>query len=175
MQKTNRRDFLYLSAASFGVVGLGASILTLIKTMNPAKDVMALASIEVNITSLKPGQEKTVTWRGKPVFIKRRTPEEIKIVDAVPLKDLKDPQTDKERFPKNQEFLVVVGVCTHLGCIPGQREALSVNGYKGPGWLCACHGSVYDDSGRVIRGPAPKNLAVPPYEFLNNNTTIKIG
>lgn len=174
MVKTNRREFLYLSAASFGAVGLGAGVLSLLKSMNPAKDVMALASVDVDIRELKPGQQKIVPWRGKPVFIKRRSTDEVKAMDATPLSDLKDPQTDKERFGKNQEFLVVVGVCTHLGCIPNQREALGSAGNKG-GWLCACHGSVYDDSGRIIKGPAPKNLEVPPYELLHNNQTLKIG
>ncbi len=179
MAKATRRDFLYLSAAGFGAVGVGASLLPFIKSMNPAKDVMALSSIEVNIKGLKPGQQKIVTWRGKPIFIKRRMPEAIQAVEAIPLRDLKDPETDKERFGKNQEYLVVVGVCTHLGCIPNQREALGAQ--SGPqanesgGWLCACHGSVYDASGRILHGPAPKNLEVPPYELLGGNTTIKIG
>ncbi len=175
MKQATRRDFLYLSAAAFSTVGVGAGVLTLIKTMNPAKDVMALSSVEVDIKSLEPGQQKITSWRGKPVFIKRRKPEEIKAVEATPLIELKDPQTDKERFSKNQEYLVVVGVCTHLGCIPNKREALGNNAQEGGGWLCACHGSIYDASGRIIKGPAPKNLEVPPYELLNSNTTIKIG
>lgn len=173
MVKTTRRDFLYLTTASFGAVGLGAAALKLINSMNPAKDVEALASVEVDIQSLRVGEQKTIPWRGKPVFIKRRTPDEIKALDATALTSLKDPQTDKDRFGKNPEFLVVVGVCTHLGCIPGERKAMSP-GEQG-GWLCACHGSVYDASGRILQGPAPKNLEVPPYEFMNNNATLKIG
>lgn len=173
-KKPTRRDFLYLSAAGFGVVGLAAAIKTLVNMMNPAKDVAALASVEVNVKALKPGEQKIIPWRGKPVFVKRRTEEEIKKVEAVPLKALKDPQTDKDRFGSNQEFLVVVGVCTHLGCIPNQRENLN-NAEGGGGWLCACHGSVYDASGRIIQGPAPKNLEVPPYSLMNNNETLKIG
>lgn len=173
MQKTTRRDFLYLTTASFGAVGLGAAALKLINSMNPAKDVQALASIEVNLSGLRVGEQKIIPWRGKPVFIKRRTPQDIHTMDATPLKSLKDPETDKDRFGKNQEYLVVVGVCTHLGCIPGERKAMRPG--ESGGWLCSCHGSVYDESGRILHGPAPKNLEVPPYEFLNNNTTLKIG
>lgn len=173
MTKKTRRDFLYLSAASLGAVGLGSVVMAFIKSMNPAKDVKALASVEVNLSGLQPGQTKTIVWRGKPVFLKRRTIDEIKKMDDVDLVTFKDPQTDKERFGKNPEYLVVVGVCTHLGCIPNQRE--SMTGGEGGGWLCACHGSYYDDSGRIVRGPAPKNLEVPPYEILNNNATIRIG
>lgn len=173
MAKTTRRDFLYLSAAGLGVVGLGSALWTLVKSMNPAKDVRALASVEVDISALQPGQDKTIMWRGKPVFIKRRTPEEIKSVEAIPISTLADPQTDKERFAKNQEFAVMVGVCTHLGCIPNKREGMSAQ--EGGGWLCACHGSMYDASGRVIKGPAPKNLEVPEYQFIADNKAIRIG
>ena len=173
MKKTSRRDFLFLTTATFGAVGLGAGALKLINSMNPAKDVEALASVEVDLASLRVGEQKTVPWRGKPVFIKRRGPDEIKNADATSLNTLKDPQTDKDRFGKNQEYLVVVGVCTHLGCIPGERTSMNT-GDKG-GWLCACHGSVYDASGRILQGPAPKNLEVPPYEFTNGNATLKIG
>ncbi len=173
MAKTTRRDFLYLSAAGLGLVGLGSSIWTLIKSMNPAKDVRALASVEVDISALQPGQEKTVMWRGKPVFIQRRTSEQIKAVESIPVSTLRDPQTDKERFAKNQEYLVVVGVCTHLGCIPHQREGMAAQ--EGGGWLCSCHGSVYDGSGRILKGPAPKNLDVPEYQFVADNKAIRIG
>lgn len=174
MIKTSRRDFLYLSAAGFGVVGIGGTLSMLVDSMNPAKDTTALASIEVDIKGLGLGQEKTVTWRGKPIFIKHRTKDEIQAVETVSIKTLIDPETDKERFGRNQNYLVVVGVCTHLGCIPHEREGLGKNGEQLDGWICACHGSVYDGSGRVIKGPAPKNLEVPPYEFINNNT-LKIG
>ena len=173
MSTIKRRDFLYLSAAGFGAVGVGVAGLSLINSMNPAKDVMALASIEVDLAAMKPGEQKTVSWRGKPVFIRRRSKEDIKAVEATPLTALKDPETDKERFSQNQEFMVVVGVCTHLGCIPSARENISTT--EGGGWLCACHGSVYDGSGRILKGPAPKNLEVPPYEFLPGNTKIQIG
>lgn len=173
MAKTTRRDFLYLTTASFGAVGLGAGVLKLIDSMNPAKDVAALASVEVDVKSLKVGEQKTIAWRGKPVFIRRRTPGEIHLMNETPLSQLKDPQTDKDRFGKNQEYLVVIGVCTHLGCIPGERKAMKPN--DAGGWLCACHGSVYDDSGRILRGPAPRNLEVPPYEFMPGSTTLKIG
>lgn len=171
---TTRRDFLYLSAAGLGVVGLGSAILTLIKSMNPAKDVRALASVEVNIASLQPGQTKIVMWRGKPVFINHRTPEQIKEVEAIPLATLVDPQTDKERFAKNQNYLVVIGVCTHLGCIPNAREGMQAK-EDGGGWMCPCHGSLYDGSGRVTKGPAPTNLPVPEYTLSADNKTLRIG
>ena len=174
MEKTTtRRDFLYLSAAGLGTVGLGSGMWTLIQTMNPAKDVRALASVEVDIGTLQPGQMKTVMWRGKPVFVKHRTPEQIHEVEATPLTNLADPQTDKERFSKTPEYMVVVGVCTHLGCIPNQREGMAAK--DGGGWVCPCHGSIYDASGRVIKGPAPKNLDVPAYEVLPGNKTLRIG
>lgn len=133
---------------------------------------MAVASIEVDISKLEPGQSLTTLWRGKPVFIKRRTAEEIKEAQSVQLRLLPDPQTDQERFGKNPEWLVVIGICTHLGCVLTERKDLSP---KKEGWFCACHGSRYDVSGRIVSGPAPRNLDVPPYEFLNNNTIIRIG
>jgi ubiquinol-cytochrome c reductase iron-sulfur subunit len=135
--------------------------------MNPDASVKALASIEVDISKIKEGQEMTVLWRGKPVFIKRRTKEEIQKAEQTSLKDLKDPQEDKARVKKS-EWLVVVGVCTHLGCVP--------IGGKGDydGWFCPCHGSHYDTSGRIRKGPAPTNLEIPKYEFVSNDK-IKIG
>lgn len=168
----NRRDFLKLTATSFGAVGVCAAVWPFISSMNPAADVMATASVEVDISKIEPGQGLTILWRGKPVFIKRRTPEEIKEAEQVPLKTLPDPQTDQERFGKNPEWLVVIGICTHLGCVPTERKNVKLSE---EGWLCACHGSRYDLSGRIVSGPAPRNLDVPPYEILNNNTIIKIG
>jgi ubiquinol-cytochrome c reductase iron-sulfur subunit len=135
--------------------------------MNPDESVKALATTEVDVSQVAPGKSITVLWRGKPVFIKRRTPEEIAEVRAVDLKDLKDPQKDEDRA-KNPEWLVMLGVCTHLGCVP-----LADKGdFKG--WFCPCHGSHYDGSGRIRKGPAPVNMEIPEYEFVDSNT-IKIG
>ena len=135
--------------------------------MNPDASVKALSSTEVDVSEVSPGQSITVLWRGKPVFIKRRTEEEISKARNVDLKELKDPEKDEDRA-KNPEWLVMLGVCTHLGCVP-----LGDKGEYG-GWFCPCHGSHYDTSGRIRKGPAPTNMEVPKYEFVNNNT-IKIG
>lgn len=162
-----RRDFLVMAAAAFGAVGAGSVAWSLIDSMNPAKDTLALATTEVSVADLGPGDSKTVTWRGKPVFIRRRTQEEIEAARQTDLAKLPDPQPDGERV-KKEELLVVIGICTHLGCVP-----LGESGDYG-GWFCPCHGSHYDTSGRIRKGPAPKNLPVPVYEFLND-TTIRIG
>lgn len=162
----NRRDFLMLTAGVAGGIGVCAATLPFIDSMNPSADVMALSSIDVDIKNIQPGNSITMMWRGKPIFIRRRTTEEVKIAEGASLKNLPDPQTDNERFGKNPEWLVVIGVCTHLGCVPG---------IKPDGWLCSCHGSVYDTSGRIVSGPAPKNLEVPPYQLMNDNTVIRIG
>ncbi len=172
LEDPKRRDFLKLTTTSFGVLGVCAAAWPFINSMNPAADVMAVASIEVDVSKLEPGQSLTTLWRGKPIFIKRRTPEEIKEAQAVQLKSLPDPQTDQDRFGKNPEWLVVIGICTHLGCVPTERKNVTPSE---KGWLCACHGSRYDTSGRIVSGPAPRNLDVPAYELLNNNTIIKIG
>jgi ubiquinol-cytochrome c reductase iron-sulfur subunit len=171
---TTRRDFLTLTASAVGVVGVGAVALPFIKSMNPAADVMAEASIDVNLNDIAEGKSKVVMWRGKPIFIRHRTKEEIERVQKVGLRDLKDPQTDQERFSKNPIWLVVIGVCTHLGCVPNERRGMQAGNANG-GWLCACHGSVYDESGRIITGPAPLNLEVPPYQFTNNGAVLRIG
>lgn len=167
----SRRDFLTISAITAGVVGTGTVAVKFLNSMNPSADVEALASLEVNVSDIKPGESKTVMWRGKPVFVRHRTEEEIKKADDASLKDLKDPQTDKERFHVNPQYLIVVGVCTHLGCIPTERKNMFEA--DGGGWLCACHGSLYDTSGRIVSGPAPKNLEVPPYNL--ENGILKIG
>ncbi len=203
-----RRDFLYIATGTFGAVGAALSAWPFISQMNPSAAVLALAAIEVDISAVQPGQAITVMWRGKPVFIRRRTPKEIEEAESVPLSDLPDqlarnanfpadaPATDANRLSpyvsagttsqaagapspeaapaaegakqEKTEWLVVVGVCTHLGCIP--------LGYQGSygGWLCPCHGSQYDTAGRIRQGPAPENLAVPPYAFLTD-TRVKIG
>ena len=166
-KKPNRRDFLTTVTAATGAVGVGAVVWPLIDQMNPDASVKALASTEVDISLVEPGQSITVLWRGKPVFIKRRTEEEIQKAREVDLKDLKHPEKDEDRA-KNPEWLVMLGVCTHLGCVP-----LGDKGEYG-GWFCPCHGSHYDTSGRIRKGPAPTNMEVPKYEFVNSNT-IKIG
>ena len=166
-KKIKRRDFLFTASYAVGAVGVGAVAWPLIDQMNPDASVKALASIEVDISSIEPGKSITVLWKGKPVFIKRRTQEEIAEARVVKLEDLKDPQKDEDRA-KNPEWLVMVGICTHLGCVP-----LSDKGdYNG--WFCPCHGSHYDTSGRIRKGPAPVNMEIPKYEFVDNNT-IKIG
>ena len=166
-KKTKRRDFIFTASYTLGAVGVGAAVWPFIDQMNPDASVKALSSTEVNVSEVQPGHSITVLWRGKPVFIKRRTEEEIAKARQVDLKELKDPEKDEDRA-KNPEWLVMVGICTHLGCVP--------LGNKGEydGWFCPCHGSHYDTSGRIRKGPAPTNLEVPKYEFVDSNT-IKIG
>ena len=166
-KKIKRREFIFTASYAIGAVGVGATVWPLIDQMNPDASVKALASTEVDVSTVEPGQSITVLWRGKPVFIKRRTAEEIEKAREVDLKDLKHPEKDEDRA-KNPEWLVMLGVCTHLGCVP-----LGNKGEYG-GWFCPCHGSHYDTSGRIRKGPAPTNLEVPEYKFINNNT-IKIG
>ena len=166
-KKTKRRDFIFTASYTLGAVGVGAAVWPLIDQMNPDASVKALSSTEVNVSEVQRGQSITVLWRGKPVFIKRRTEEEIAKARQVDLKELKDPEKDEDRA-KNPEWLVIVGICTHLGCVP-----LGNKGEYG-GWFCPCHGSHYDTSGRIRKGPAPTNLEVPKYEFVDSNT-IKIG
>ena len=166
-KKPKRRDFLFTASYTIGAVGVGAAVWPLIDQMNPDASVKALASTEVDVSSVEPGKSITVLWRGKPVFIKRRTQEEIAEARAVKLDVLKHPEKDEDRA-KNPEWLVMLGVCTHLGCVP--------LGDKGDynGWFCPCHGSHYDTSGRIRKGPAPQNMEIPKYEFVNSNI-IKIG
>ncbi len=168
----SRRDFLYIATGAVATVGAGLACWPLIDQMNPDATVKALSSIEVDLAPVEVGQAITVVWRGKPVFIRHRTVKEIKEAEAVDVATLRDPQTDAERVQKPQ-WLVMVGICTHLGCIPkGQK----VGDYKGDydGWFCPCHGSHYDSSGRIRKGPAPLNLLVPAYTFMTD-TKIKIG
>ncbi|MDC3178000.1 ubiquinol-cytochrome c reductase iron-sulfur subunit [Pelagibacteraceae bacterium] len=168
----NRRDFLQLSTLTLGGIGTAAFIWPFIKSMSPAEDTLAAGSTEVDISMIEEGQSVTIKWRGKPVFIKKRTKEEIEAAKMVQASDLRDPQDDADRVQK-EEWLVLVGVCTHLGCVPlGQKLSDMKGDYDG--WYCPCHGSHYDTSGRIRKGPAPTNLDVPPYSFLND-TTIKIG
>ena len=165
--KSKRRDFIFTASYALGAVGVGATVWPLIDQMNPDASVKALASTEVDISSIDRGQSITVLWRGKPVFIRRRTEEEIAKAKEVNLKELKHPEKDEDRA-KNPEWLVMLGVCTHLGCV-----RLGDKGEYG-GWFCPCHGSHYDTSGRIRKGPAPTNMEIPKYEFVNSNT-IKIG
>jgi len=162
-----RRDFLQLSTITLGAVGTAAFIWPFLKSMNPAEDTLALGTTEVDISSIEEGQSITVKWRGKPVFIRKRTKTEIEEAKAVNISDLKDPEQDVNRV-KKEEWLILVGVCTHLGCVPLNDKG----DYNG--WFCPCHGSHYDTSGRIRKGPAPLNMEIPKYEFVNANT-IKIG
>ena len=166
-KKTKRRDFIFTASYALGAVGVGATVWPLIDQMNPDASVKALATTEVDVSTIERGQSISVLWRGKPVFIRRRTEEEIAKAREVDLKELKHPEKDEDRA-RNPEWLVMLGVCTHLGCVP-----LGDKGEYG-GWFCPCHVSHYDTSGRIRKGPAPTNMEIPKYEFVNSNT-IKIG
>jgi ubiquinol-cytochrome c reductase iron-sulfur subunit len=168
----SRRDFLMISTTAVGAVGAACVAWPFIDQMNPAADTLALASIEFDVSTVEEGQSVTLTWRGKPVFVRHRTPEEISEAEAVPLDDLRDPQTDEARVEK-PEYLVLVGVCTHLGCVPLGQKVSDPRGDYG-GWFCPCHGSHYDTSGRIRKGPAPLNLAVPDYQYISD-TVVRIG
>ncbi len=167
-----RRDFLTMAAIATGAIGTASFAWPLIDQMNPSADVLALASTELDISKIAPGQSVTIKWRGAPVFVRHRTPEEVAQAKNVQAEDLKDPQPDGDRVEKDA-WLVLVGVCTHLGCVPlGQKPGHPQGDFGG--WFCPCHGSHYDTSGRIRKGPAPRNLPVPPYRFLDDNT-IRIG
>lgn len=169
-----RRDFLTLAGPAFLAIGGAATIWPFIAQMNPDKGALALASVEVELGPVQQGQAITVMWRGKPVFIRNRTPKEIEEARAVKANDLPDPQADTDRVKKDHaNWLVLVGVCTHLGCIPKGQTISDTKGDYG-GWFCPCHGSHYDTSGRIRKGPAPRNLPVPTYEFVSNSK-IRIG
>ena len=168
----NRRDFLYLSSITIGGVGVAAFMWPFLKSMKPAEDTLALGTTEVDLSNISVGQSITVKWRGRPVFIRRRTQEEIVEANSVDVASLRDPMEDKDRV-QQEEWLVLEGVCTHLGCVPlGQKMTDTKGEYNG--WFCPCHGSHYDTSGRVRKGPAPDNLPVPPYKFISD-TKIIIG
>ena len=162
-----RRDFLYIAAGGIGAIGTAAAIWPFISQMNPSADVLALSSIEVDLANISAGMSVTVLWRGKPVFVRHRTETEIQRAVADDKADLPDPATDESRV-KKPEWLVMMGVCTHLGCVPlGQQGEFG-------GWFCPCHGSAYDTAGRIRRGPAPENMLIPPFAF-TNETTVRIG
>jgi len=165
----NRRDFIHIATAVAALGGVGALAWPFIDQMNPAGDTLALASIEFDLGKVVEGQQVTVKFRGKPLFVRHRTAKEI----AAAIKDdhasMRDPQTDEARHkPGKAEWLILIGTCTHLGCVP------TFGGGDYGGWFCPCHGSVYDTSGRIRKGPAPKNLEVPEYAFLSD-TKVKIG
>jgi len=155
-----------------GTVGAVGLLWPFINSMNPAANVLAASSIDIDLSPIVEGQAITVMWRGKPVFIRHRTDEEIQAARAVNLADIPDPESDESRFPK-PEWLVVVGICTHLGCVPLGQKTSDNKGEFG-GWFCPCHGSAYDTSGRIRRGPAPANLSVPPFTFIDEKR-IRIG
>ena len=167
-----RRDFLFTTTATVGAVGAAVAVWPLIDQMNPAADTLALSSTEVNLEPIAEGQGITVVWRGKPVFIRHRTAAEIETAQKDDKADLPDPQADVDRV-QNAKWLVMVGVCTHFGCIPLGNKSGESKGEFG-GWFCPCHGSHYDTSGRIRKGPAPKNLEVPDYKFVSG-TQLKIG
>ena len=176
-----RRDFLYYATAGAGVVATGAAVWPLVNQMNPSADVTALSSIFVDVSSVTVGMQLTVKWLGKPVFIRRRSAEEITSARDVTVADLTDPTSENANKPNSDasdtnrtldeagEWLVMVGVCTHLGCVPIGDGAGDFGG-----WFCPCHGSHYDAAGRIRKGPAPRNLAVPIAAF-TAETTIKLG
>ncbi len=170
----SRRDFMLLTAAALAGVGAASLAWPFVNSMNPAADVLALSSIEVDLTPIAEGQTIKVKWRGVPVFIRHRTAADIEESKSIAMSELKDPQADADRVKAGHEqWLVMVGVCTHLGCIPLAGEGEFGGKDKG-GWFCPCHGSQYDTAGRIRKGPAPRNLDVPQYAFLSDNR-IKIG
>lgn len=180
-ETTSRRDFLYIATGAVGAVGTALAIWPFIDQMNPDASVLALATVELDLAPIAEGQSVTIKWRGNPVFVRHRTQKEIEDARSVPLDQLVDPlarnanlkdnapATDENRVVGGKEqYLVQVGVCTHLGCVPiGQAGDYG-------GWFCPCHGSQYDTAGRIRRGPAPENLAVPKYEYISD-TKIRIG
>ena len=168
----DRRDFLVLATAAVGAVGAASFVWPLVDSMNPSAEVLALSKIEVDLGPIEEGQSITVVWQGKPVFIRRRTKVEISAAVKDDGADLRQKEKDADRTQK-PEWLVMIGVCTHLGCIPLGQKAVETKGEYG-GWFCPCHGSHYDTSGRIRKGPAPLNLEVPKYKFLDEKS-IRIG
>jgi ubiquinol-cytochrome c reductase iron-sulfur subunit len=169
-----RRDFIHIAAVSFAGVGAAAVALPVLSTMGASADVLALASIEVDVSKVEPGQAIKLSWRKQPVFVRNLTPKEIAEAKAVDVSSLRDPQTLDERTkPGKENWLITMGVCTHLGCVPLGAASGEVRGEFG-GYFCPCHGSSYDTAARIRKGPAPLNLQVPEYSFLSD-TTVKIG
>jgi ubiquinol-cytochrome c reductase iron-sulfur subunit len=169
-----KRDFLKLVTGASAAIGTAAAAWTFIDYMNPSRDVLALSSVEVELTPIVAGQGITVLWQGKPIFVRHRTDKEIKEAEDVKLSELIEPQADSARVkPGHDQWIVLIGICTHLGCVPLGNRPTDPRGEWG-GWFCPCHGSQYDTSGRVRHGPAPLNLFLPPYAF-ESDTKIKIG
>lgn len=155
LEVTERRDFLVKLTTALGGVGVAAACIPFIASMNPSADVLSASTLEVDLSAMNPGDMRSVAWQGKPIFILRRTPTQIASMQASNGSAI-DPAADSDRVQR-AEWLVLIGVCTHMGCIPNQQS---------PGWMCHCHGSQFDESGRVLRGPAPRNLDLPPYRFI---------
>jgi ubiquinol-cytochrome c reductase iron-sulfur subunit len=194
-EEPTRRDFIFVAASAFAGIGAAAALWPLIDQMNPDASALSLATTEVDISPVEEGQAITVMWQGKPIFIRHRTAKEVEEAKAVQVQDLPDPYARNTNLPENapasdanrassggegakeptvrEQWLVMIGICTHLGCIP---KGQGVGDYKGPfgGWFCPCHGSAYDTAGRIRQGPAPRNLQVPPYAY-TSDTHIKIG
>lgn len=169
-----RRDFIHVATLSFAGAAGATAIWPLVNQMNPSADVLALATVEADISAVQPGQAIKVPWRGKPVFVRHLTPAEIASANKVAMGDLRDPQSLADRTkPGKAQWLVTIGVCTHLGCIPlGAAEGETRGDYGG--YFCPCHGSHYDTAARIRKGPAPRNLEVPQYAF-KSDTVIEIG
>lgn len=188
--EVNRRDFLYIATGAVGAVGVALTAWPFINQMNPDASVLAMASVELDLAPIAEGQAVTIKWRGNPVFVRHRTPAEIEAAKAVKIEELPDPlarsanvkegdkATDENRVVGGKEqFIVMMGVCTHLGCVPIGNEgdfAVVEGATKHGGWFCPCHGSHYDTAGRIRKGPAPQNLPVPAYAYLTD-TKIRIG
>lgn len=175
-----KRDFIYIATGAVAAVGAGALAWPLVMQMGKAADTLAAGSIEIDLSKVSEGDQLKILWRGRPVFVRHRTSAEIAEAEGVDIAKLKDPETDDQRLiptPSGKvdpKFLVMVGVCTHFGCIPvGEQGKVDSQGEYG-GWYCPCHGSHYDTSGRIRKGPAPKNLEIPPYEYVSE-TVIKVG
>lgn len=170
----DKRDFIFIATGAVAAAGAASVAWPLVAQMGKAADTLAAGSIEIDLSKIDEGQQLKTLWRGKPVFVRHRTPKEIQEAEAVPMADLKDPETDDARLVPtpsgalDPKYLVMVGVCTHFGCVP-VGEAGDFDG-----WYCPCHGSHYDTSGRIRKGPAPTNMVIPPYSFVSD-TVIKVG
>ncbi len=185
-EEPNRRDFIHIAASAFLLIGGAAALWPLVDQMNPDASTLSAGTIDVDIAPIEPGQAITVMWRGKPVFVRHRTPEEIEAAKAVDVSELPDPNVfamgDQEGLPAtddnitktgHENWLIVIGICTHLGCIP-QGQKPSENRGEWGGWFCPCHGSHYDTAGRIRKGPAARNLELPIYSF-TSDTSIQLG
>lgn len=169
-----RRDFINIAAVAFAGVGAGVVVLPLVNQMNPSADVLALSTTEVDLSKIVEGQAVTTSFRSQPLFVRNLTAKEIAEADAVPMSDLRDPETLEQRTKEgHKNWLITIGVCTHLGCVPlGNKEGEPRGEYGG--YFCPCHGSQYDTAARIRKGPAPRNLAVPEYAF-TSDTIVKVG